>query len=217
MADSENTKNSEPEIDIELRDASWAALLGWLWPGAGHIYQRRYSKGMLFMICILGIYFFGLALGGGRVVYASWKPNDRRWQYACQLGVGVPAFPAIIQSMKIKNGGKPFFILTERYPRHSANAYEPIPQAVLESMEDPDTLTDAFMAPPEGEIFLNENDVLGQWNEELGYKFQIGTLYTVIAGLLNLLAVYDAFAGPVIERSEEKSENDAKEEESDKS
>ena len=48
-----------------------SAGLAWLWPGAGHIYQGRYAKGILYMVCILGTYFFGLTMGNGHVVYAA--------------------------------------------------------------------------------------------------------------------------------------------------
>ena len=54
-------------IEIDLRDPLIAGVLAWLWPGAGHLYQRRYAKGMLFMVCILGTFFFGLVLGEGKV------------------------------------------------------------------------------------------------------------------------------------------------------
>ena len=59
------TKSSttEPALEIDLRDPWLAGLLAWLVPGAGHLYQRRTGKGLLFMICILSTYFFGLALG----------------------------------------------------------------------------------------------------------------------------------------------------------
>ena len=114
--ESNETTSNSPDAQVEresvqLRDPGWAALLGWLWPGAGHLYQGRYAKGMLYMICILVTFFYGLSLGGGRVVYANWKPNDYRWQYACQLGVGVPAFPAILQSVKTKGGEEPYWAM----------------------------------------------------------------------------------------------------------
>ncbi len=70
----------EDLIEVDLKNPSLAAGLGWFWPGAGHLYQGRYAKGVLFMVCILSTYLFGLAIGGGRVVYASWTPADRRWQ-----------------------------------------------------------------------------------------------------------------------------------------
>lgn len=189
---------SEPTIRIALRDPTWAALLGWLWPGAGHIYQRRYAKGILFMVCILTTYFYGLGLGHGHVVYASWRPNDYRWQYFCQLGTGLPAVPAMVQSVKVRNGGDPFFI-TNTY-----DAAEEFPHMGVD-----EELKEGFMAPPPGKVYANDNDVLGEWHDELKHRFEIGTLYTVVAGLLNLLAVYDAFAGPALlqEKEDEEDEN----------
>src|SRR4029453_16513667 len=99
--------DAEPTLEIDLRDPYFAALLAWLWPGAGHLYQRRYAKGILFLVCILGTYFFGLALGEGKVVYASWNEVDKRWQYPLQLGVGLPAAPALAQTMLIRRGIDP--------------------------------------------------------------------------------------------------------------
>jgi hypothetical protein len=73
-----------------------AAFLAWLWPGAGHLYQQRYAKGILFMVCILATFFYGMHLGQGRVVfiYGDWKPERFRWPFLCQVWVGLPALPA---------------------------------------------------------------------------------------------------------------------------
>ena len=149
----------EPVLQIDLRDPNTAALLAWLWPGAGHLYQRRYPKAILFMVCILGTFFFGLALGEGKVVYAAWNQSDRRWQYPLQLGVGLPAVPALIQSVVVRRGGEP----------------------VLGGLMRP---------PAEGE--------LSAWQKRLNMRFELGTLYTMVAGLLNVLAIWDAYGGPVI-------------------
>lgn len=178
-------KTSSEEPDVDLKDPAWAALLAWLLPGAGHFYQRRFGKGALFAICILGTYFYGLALGDGHVVYAAWRDNDHRWQYFCQMGVGLPAMPAIIQAIKVRQGGDPFFVTRE---------FDPKDFPEMEGVEGP--LKEGFMAPPPGPIFSNDNDVLGVWHDELRHLFEIGTLYTVVAGLLNILAIYDAYAGP---------------------
>ena len=189
-----NQENGEP-IVVNLRDPYWAALLAWLWPGAGHFYQRRFAKGLLFMICIVSTFLFGLGIGGGRVVYASFKPGDFRWQYICQVGIGLPALPAIAQNLATRNGGEPYLVLCERYPLNNIERFTRIPP---DSNYAGPTLKDGFMAPPAGPIFMNENDVLGQWHKEYKHYFEMGTLFTVIAGLLNLLAVYDAFCGPAI-------------------
>jgi len=150
----------EPLEKIDLRDPSLAAFLAWMIPGMGHFYQRRYAKGALFSICILGTYFFGLELGEGKVVYASWNQTDRRWQYPLQLGVGLPAAPAILQSMLARRGNEP--------------------------------MLGGLMAPP------GNPDALAKWHYDLNMRFELGTLYTMVAGLLNILAIGDAFAGPVV-------------------
>ena len=38
---------------------------------------------------------------------------------------------------------------------------------------------------------------LSDWNNRMGSMFELGTVYTLIAGLLNILAIYDAWGGPV--------------------
>ncbi len=154
--DQESTDDDALEVDLRIPE--FAAFLAWIWPGAGHIYQRRYAKGILFMVCILGTFFFGLFLGEGKVVYAAWNDNEVRWQYIFQLGVGAPALPAIIQSRRVQNGQRPLF--------------------------------DA-MRPPNG----NERK---QWQFRLNSAFDLGELFTMIAGLLNVLAIYDAYAGPFV-------------------
>jgi hypothetical protein len=200
------------ELRVDLRTPYLAAALAWLWPGAGHIYQRRYAKGVMFMVCILGTYFFGLGLGQGRVVYASWKPGDYRWQYLFQLQTGLPALPALVQSFKTAGGGDPFLVLGERYPEDfgvadATAAGERFPTRLRFHLITPETkidgyqgrtLKDGLMAPPAGPVIEDGNDVLGQWHYELKHLFDYGTYFTVIAGLLNLLVIYDAFVGPAI-------------------
>jgi hypothetical protein len=160
------------EIEIDLRNPVVAAVLAWLWPGAGHLYQRRYAKGILFMVCVLVTFFFGLTLGGGHVVYASLNKADRRWQYLCQLGVGAPALPALLQAHRVRSGQTPLF-------------------------------ADVMAPPKEIESSQDRPDDLSEWHLHLHSYFELGTLYTMIAGLLNILAIYDAFAGPVLVVSDE--------------
>jgi hypothetical protein len=163
-------------LQIDLRNPGLAAFLAWLWPGAGHLYQRRYFKGLLFMVCVLGPFFFGLWLGHGRVVYASWHKHDRRWQYICQVGAGLPALPALVQASRVF--GKP-----AKLP-----------------------LWNGFMAPPEQPVLPDIEDELARWHEALSYRFELGTLYTMIAGLLNVLAICDAYAGPFLPSPDSKSD-----------
>jgi hypothetical protein len=168
MPDEKPAAGDPDVIEIDLRNPGVAAFWAWLWPGAGHLYQRRYAKGALFMTCILATWFYGLALGDGRVVYASFQKPIPRWHYICQVGVGLPALPAIVQNRRVY--GSP--------PR------EP--------------LWGGWMAPP-----ANHELTLADWHRTLTYRFEMGTLFTMVAGLLNVLVIYDAFAGPLIPAPDE--------------
>ncbi len=48
---------------LDLKNRALAALLAWLFPGAGHLYQGRTAKGLLMMICITSTFAFGFYLG----------------------------------------------------------------------------------------------------------------------------------------------------------
>jgi hypothetical protein len=129
------------------------------------LYQRRVGKGLLFMTCILVIYFWGLAMGDGHVVYASFRKPDIRYPFLFQLGVGLPAMPAVVQSY-------------------------------LQRHDLPLLFGSSIMAPPSGVVSEQNRDELSVWHEKAGSYFELGTLYTMIAGILNILAIYDAFYGP---------------------
>ena len=161
-------------LEIDLREPWLAALLAWMLPGLGHIYQGRTGKGLLFFICVLGTFFYGLYLGGGKVVYAAvpWE-QQFRWQYFCQLGVGLPSTPMLWQRSK--------------------------------ALKDPDFT--GFMAPPRrgpvpwqddsGRMSTQPNE-LAMWTVKYHPTFELGTVYTVVAGLLNVLVICDAAAGPLL-------------------
>ena len=151
-------RNDEPPLT--LRDPALAAFLAWLVPGLGHIYQGRTAKGVLFMVCILSTFVYGLFLGGGRVVYAQWKP-EKRLPYFCQGGVGIPALPALVQASRVGSGKPPLF-------------------------------GSEFMAPPR----MEGRNELAALHLKYHRYWELGTVYTMVAGLLNMLVIYDAYAGP---------------------
>ena len=185
------------EISIDLRNRPLAALLAWLIPGAGHLYQRRYTKGSLFLVCIMTTWILGFALGGSHVVYASWQPGDKRWHYFLQAGVGAAALPAIIQSNHMKQW-------TDIEGR-TKPGYEP--------------KWGGFMAPPLRPVIEDQADEVSAWYAYYGAGYEMGTWYTMIAGLLNILVVYDAYSGPLgipISGKRKRDEDDDTDEESDR-
>src|SRR4051794_13395817 len=54
-----------------------AALLSYLVPGLGQIYQGRAAKGFLFLVCLYGLFFYGMYLGSWQNVYIPDSPPPR--------------------------------------------------------------------------------------------------------------------------------------------
>ena len=99
---------TDPRID--LRNPVLAATLAFLIPGAGHFYQRRYFKAAIYSICVLGIYFWGCSLGEAKAVHFRWddkapqgQTRQRTIGYLAQVGIGLPALPAVVQNMRYKS------------------------------------------------------------------------------------------------------------------
>ena len=121
-----------------------------------------------------------------------------RWQYACQVGVGLAALPAYVQTWRMERRKEPLFGLDnfQRPPRE-------VPPANGNGFRSTDK------SDPSHEVI--SPDELSKWNYEYGEYFEIGTVFTVIAGLLNILVIFDAYGGPlVIAPPDEKQKDDAK-------
>ena len=200
--------SSEPSTapTIDLKNQWLAGVLAWLIPGAGHMYQGRIAKGVLFFVCIVGTFFNGLYLGGGHVVYASWRPNDKRLHYICQVGVGLPALPALVQARAVQPPWPkspwwdgfmaPPMLPGEIVPReravegqsHSVDGFRLAEQWRADA-RDAANLSERYV--------VNQFDEKSAWEEDAHQYFQIGELYTMLAGLLNLLVIFDAAFGPL--------------------
>jgi hypothetical protein len=89
----------------------------------------------------------------------------------------------------------------------------PVDETVIGRLEGtmPRSIWDSFEAPlqdPQSNAFASEPSDLDRAHRELGGRFELGVVYTMIAGLLNILAVYDAFEGPAYEDEEEETQTD---------
>jgi hypothetical protein len=165
-------------------------------PGLGHLYQGRVFKGRLFMGAILGTFLAGMWLGGGKVVYASWKPGDTRWAFVCQAGAGLVAMPAVVQALQLHGVAKqPLFGSMFMAPPLVAGQYVSRGYADRLASADQDIDAEDFFDRPPLKQFRGEQ--VSHWQRRLGRWFDIGTLYTMLAGMLNILVIYDAWAGPL--------------------
>ena len=173
------TNDSLIEVDdqlVDLRNRPLAALLAWMIPGAGHFYQRRNTKGAIYFFSIVLTWVIGFSLGGYHVVYASWQNGDKRWHYVLQAGMGVAALPALVQSNHMND-------FTSTRNGWTRDDYEP--------------LWGGFMAPPHRPVADDVTDEVSAWYARYGAGYEMGTWFTMIAGLLNILVIYDAYAGPL--------------------
>ena len=176
---------SEDKLDtINLRNPFVAGLLAWLVPGLGHYYQRRYHKALLFFFCIIPTFVAGCALGSSaevgiaRNVYWSWRPGDMRPWWLAQAPLGLGAAIPAWIQAWQINSGQP-------------------------------PLFGRSMAPPQrfhGDR-TGVSPVLHEIRQKLPY-YELGTYFVVIAGLMNLLVIFDAIDGPCVSRQEESKEAD---------
>ncbi|MBR5758389.1 MAG: hypothetical protein IKX88_07320 [Thermoguttaceae bacterium] len=200
----EQTKRTDDEVKreaIDLRNPFVAGLLAWLFPGAGHWYQRRYFKAVLFAICIWPILIAGLVMGsyreetsdGGsqihfaRTLYCSWRPGDRRLYFIPQACVGCVALPAMWQA---------------RFPGDADGS-------ILSTAFAPPRVSSEYGARPNQP---DANDIARRLHSWL----DLSVIFTVVAGLLNLLAIFDAVGGPAPVDKEGDQKKDEKEKDGEK-
>lgn len=79
---------SSPVLDREFNPV--AAVLAWLWPGAGHIMLGHRKRGFLIMFGVLFLFLGGLLIGGVDCVD---RVDDRLW-FLAQAVCGPIAFVA---------------------------------------------------------------------------------------------------------------------------
>ncbi len=264
----------DPRISFGSRGL--AAVLGFLIPGAGHLYQGRRLKGGIFAVCILSTFFAGLVLGEGQPVYsqvvgavgggrtsAQFQTGpgllERSLGYYAQVFVGVPAIPALVQSWRYgsaenspeavelpldvpfegnvlgnaKNGGQHNMRVSGQLRLQAAQGQR-VAGTFIGTSNNGDVVGLEFtgrsslgkpvFGSPRREIkceivsddsgmpgqlvgtidrpFLDwfqaprDNEELDRMHSRLSQKFDIAFVFTWIAGLLNIMAVWDAFDGP---------------------
>jgi hypothetical protein len=182
----ETTQENKEPLVIDLKNPWIVGGLAWLVPGLGHYYQGRLFKAILFAACIIPTFLLGMCLGSSqeigfaRNVYCSWREGDKRWFFIPQFCVGSVAIPAIAQSYLVDDGKTPFWngaMSPPVLPGYSKNRH----------LQGRPTLDDIIL--------------------KLGGKFELGTLFTVVAGLMNLLVLFDAIDGPILSRKETQEES----------
>lgn len=171
MSNPQTTPTTPPPVNHDYV----AAFLSYLVPGLGQLTQGRYGKGILYMVCLYLLFFYGFMLGHRKNVYLPRNNPDQggginqlagdvytRFQFVGQAPIGIVAWPAMYQ----------YAVYEERPLKVPMNG---------------------FMRAPS----IEEINNLQRNGDKL---WDLGWVYTVIAGVLNILVIYDALAGPAFRK-----------------
>jgi hypothetical protein len=155
-----------------------AAFLGFLIPGLGQVYQGRTGKGLLFFFGLYGLFFYGMWMGQWKNVWLPDVSDQPPLEINNGKYEGVPSAlyyrPQYLGQVWIGVAAWPAAVQYRAFDKDKGGV------AVLRTFQ---------RAPSEEEL----NDLQRNGNK----RWDLGWVYTVIAGVLNLLVIYDAFAGPM--------------------
>lgn len=172
-----SSEPAEPQLPPVKLDPL-AAVMSYVIPGLGQVYQGRVGKGLLFFFGLYLLFFYGMWMGQWRNVWIP-DPNEvpdvavagqrlggvakalwTRPQFLAQFWIGTAAWPAVVQYVQYDS-------TKNEHPK----------------------LKKFQRAPTE--------DQLNELQRNASKRWDLGWVYTVIAGVLNLLVIYDALAGPM--------------------
>jgi hypothetical protein len=204
-----------------------AGLLSYFVPGLGQIMQGRVGKGILFLVCIYTLFFYGIYLGTGSVTIGQrtyrltsnvYLPDTaeedttgtvnrlltnlyNRPQFAGQFWVGVAAWPAIWQYMHFDRASNQEIEhkIDLLYRDADQAEKEGDEQAAAQKKQEAEELerSERRRHPLLGDFQREPSvSVINAVHNAGDKRLELGWVYTVIAGVLNIMVIYDAVAGP---------------------
>ena len=157
-----------------------AGFLSYLVPGLGQIIQGRITKGIFFLVSLYGLFFCGMYLDNWQNVYIPDGTRDSAPALIRNLGpwaVGLWNRPQYLGQ---------FWMGVVAWPALWQYNHPPRPP------KEPGNSWQDFEQAPD------EKSVLCKLQANGDKTWDLGWVYTVIAGVLNVLVIYDAFAGPAL-------------------
>jgi hypothetical protein len=150
-----------------------AGVLSYLVPGLGQISQGRVAKGVMFMVILLGMFLLGQAMGQWRNVYMPGADEADN-----------PIRRPLVSVYNRWHFAGQFWIGIAAWPAIWQFYKMPMPQG---------DFWKNFQRSPEAP---DEEFRLNQWLTDQDKEPDLGWVYTVVAGMLNILVIYDAVMGP---------------------
>jgi hypothetical protein len=165
---------------VPLRLDPVAAFLSYLVPGLGQINQGRVGKGLLFLVCIYALFGYGMYLGRWSNVFLADTAGPNK---------PFPSLPLLVNNLYNRpHFAGQFWIGVAAWPAVWHYWHDDPNQVRGKANNRQEFFAKFEMAPSEQEINELQRDGDKHWD--------LGWVYTVIAGVLNVLVIYDALAGP---------------------
>ena len=116
MAETAQKAQSAPaQPEISLWSLSVVCILGWMIPGLGHFMIKRPKHGLVFLVLITLLFFWGLSLGARLYQYDPQQPLTF-FAMIAQMGMGVPYFLVRVLASYAKfHPGFPFYDFAEGF------------------------------------------------------------------------------------------------------
>lgn len=169
------------------------AILSYLVPGLGQIAQGRILKGVVFLISIYTLFFYGLYLGAGHYKLGQ-GPNAIEYHVS-----GNVYLPDTSDDNNLDKNSSPLQRLLWNLwnrPQFAGQfwvgiaAWPAIWQYVyFDRTKESDPIFGDYMREP-------TVDALNAIHNAGDKQLELAWVYTVIAGVLNIMIIYDALAGP---------------------
>src|SRR3954454_8600993 len=161
-----------------------AGFLSYVVPGLGQLYQGRVGKGLVFLVCLPTLFVYGMALDNWKNVYLlDMDRGANPWN--------LPPLASTLYSLVTNLYHRPqfagqFWVGAAAWP------------AVWQyNTGEKSTLFGEFQRNPDEQRDLHPPQQAGDKPWDLGW------VCTVSAGVLNVLVIYDAVAGPAFGTAEE--------------
>lgn len=201
-----------------------AALLSLAVPGLGQMFQglisrngSRFAKGLMFLLIIWGMFFYGFWLGQYRNVWLPHKQEElidreeragRTGQLANRFWFTRSVMPALLGNLcqrwqylgQFWNGLPAWPALWNYYFPGSPilGDYQPSPGAVPANLDRDKAVMERAVQLRDFEEKQNE------FERQYDRRWDLAWIYTMISGMLNLLVIYDTVANPVAHEPKDK-------------
>lgn len=165
-----------------------ALVLAWLIPGAGHVYVGRPMRGVIIFVVITATFWAGITMGGVMTV----DSRTQRWWFMADIGTGVHGLIGWYRCNRVYEEAER---VLDRGPDAARLSKDQHGATLEEESTRPNSqLSPTHLAAVTGKL---REQYIDKILSEQGYRLSapaetVARAYAGVAGLLNLLCVFDA-------------------------